>query len=369
MRTSNKRKDWQFAASRWWRFDRYEIRDGYVRPVPGAKLEIYDPWEAYWNSRKRGDESSPPYADFVNLRDALALSMPEANARLTDWCARYGLPGVLLQQVRVATFAPRWISLDEKESVLVPAQEQFTRTNTGWVIRRSLFRSEDVEGIFKSPTLRGTPTSRDAAPEAWARTGVLRQSLRSPEIFQESVRETWWKFFPDVSAEEAETYAYPAPLSEPFWRLYAEPYGAFIDGLQRLTEALWDLEHHKPRKQATETDRRRVAEGRDIFHALLAPASPAVVPQDDGSFRQEWVCGSLLSAFAMMALQDLTESRRVRGCDVCHRLFVSQHPNAQYCSSVCRWKLQKRRQREKKKQKETGKKTASKRPSRRGTQK
>lgn len=188
---------------------------------------------------------------------------------------------------------------------------------------------------------------------------MLRQSLRSAEIFQETLREGWWSYFPDVPAEEAETYAYPAPLSEAFWRLYAEPYSTFIEALQRLTEALWDLEHHKPRKQTTETDRPRVAEGRAMLHALLAPASPAVVPQDDGSFRQEWVCGSLLSAFAMMALQDLTESRRVRGCDVCHRLFVSQHPRALYCSPVCRWKLQKRRQRDKQKQLETPKTPAA----------
>ena len=29
----------------WWRFDRYSVRNGLIRPVEGASLERYNPWE------------------------------------------------------------------------------------------------------------------------------------------------------------------------------------------------------------------------------------------------------------------------------------------------------------------------------------
>ena len=337
--------DWVVAGGCWWRFDRYRVKDGYLRPVAGARIETYRPWAQYTGTKIRGDEWRPPYADFVNLREDLALPRQDAEKQIATWCARYGLLGLGLHQFRTVTLAPRWRRSPEMSPLLVPAQEHYVHTSTGWVSKRLFLRPERMESFLSAhPELEGALVPREVAPEAWARVGGLRQGLRSAELSVEPLQLTWSTFFPDVAREEAETFPYPAPLSEEFWRAYAEPWGDFVDGMQRLDEALWDLDHHKS-GEVSRLDAERVEEGRGLLEALLAPAGVTVVPETDGSFSQQWVWGSLLNAFAMMALHDLTESRRVRRCDTCGRLFVSQHPLALYCSRVCRWKRQKQRQR------------------------
>lgn len=334
------------SGGRWWRFDKYEIRGRAIRPAPGAQLTVYDPWKLYLRSRTRGNETLPPYAEFVNLRQSLSVGIRESEAAIVEWCSRYGLPGILPHETRSATLAPRWVSVGDSASLIVPGQVQYVRINGGWAKNRTLFRPESVESSFNQPELEGLPVPEKEAPGAWARVGVLRQPLDSPEHFNEKLKENWWKFFPDVPEEEAETYRYPSPLSEKFWQQYAEPYGQFLQSLQCLTEVLWELEHHGPANPTSAADAKHVAQGVFLLEMLLAPASVTVVPKPDGTFSQEWVCGSLLSAFAMMAVQDLTESRRVRDCAArCGRLFVSQHPAALYCSDACRWKMQKRHHR------------------------
>lgn len=334
------------SAGRWWRFDKYEIRGGALRPAPGALLTAYDPWMLYLRSRTRGDETLPPYAEFVNLRQSLSLGIKDSEAAILDWCSRYGLPGLLLHETRSVTLAPRWVSIEDGASLLVPGQVQYVRTNGGWAGTRALLQPASVEYSINRPELEGSPVPAKEAPAAWARSGILRQSLRSPEQSHEKLRETWWKFFPDVPEEEAETHRYPLPLSTAFWLHYAEPYNQFLESIQSLAEVLWLLEHHGPANATSDADAKHVTEGVSLLDMLLAPASVTIVPKPDGTFSQEWVCGSLLSAFAMMAVQDLTESRRVRDCAArCGRLFVSQHPAALYCSDACRWKMQKRQHR------------------------
>jgi hypothetical protein len=259
---------------------------------------------------------------------------------------------MLLHETRSVTLAPRWASLKEGASLIVPGQVQYVRTNRGWAEKRALLQPASFGYSFNRPELDGLPVPEEAAPGAWARAGVLHQSLRSPEHTNEKLRETWWKFFPDVPEEDAETYRYPVPLSAEFWHQYAEPYSQLLDGIQCLAEALWALEHHRPANTTSDADAKHVAQGVFLLDMLLAPASVTLVPKPNGTFSQEWVCGSLLSAFAMMAVQDLTESRRVRDCAArCGRLFVSQHPAALYCSDACRWKMQKRQLRKRKAEK------------------
>lgn len=345
MRTALPRDtDWMPAAGYWWRFNQYEIVSGVIRPTRDARLEEYDPWKQYLKTRTRGGETLPAYAEFVNLRNSLSRGIPEAEAAVLDWCSRYGLPGMLPHQIRSITLAPRWRSASEDGEIIVPSQRHYVRTHHGWAGRDADVRPTKVEYSFNRPELKGLPVPRDVAPDAWEQTCVLRQPLRSPEHIRESLRETWWEYFPAVPQDEAETYDYPIPLSEDFWRLYAEPYGEFLHGVQYLGEALWSLRHHQPVDVSAVEDARIVKRGVFLLETLLAPATVTAVPMADGTFAQAWICGSLLSAFALMALQDLTESRRVRDCaaEPCGRLFVSQHPAALYCSDACRWKMQKR---------------------------
>src|SRR5918912_966861 len=60
------------AAGGWWRFEDYELRDGYIRPAPGAKLERYDPWADY-RARQGKRELQPPYKSLLGLLDSIYL--------------------------------------------------------------------------------------------------------------------------------------------------------------------------------------------------------------------------------------------------------------------------------------------------------
>jgi hypothetical protein len=51
----------------WWKFDRYEIDDGYIRPVTGAKLVKYDPWEMYHQATSQKAAVSPPHTQLLQL--------------------------------------------------------------------------------------------------------------------------------------------------------------------------------------------------------------------------------------------------------------------------------------------------------------
>ena len=88
----------------------------------------------------------------------------------------------------------------------------------------------------------------------------------------------------------------------------------------------------------------------DAFQSLVRTVRPAILPTPEGSLRQEWLSTSLLGSFAMMALLDLTESRRVLSCKMCGKQFVTTAHQALYCSGTCRYRFQKRRQRAKQKE-------------------
>jgi hypothetical protein len=78
------------------------------------------------------------------------------------------------------------------------------------------------------------------------------------------------------------------------------------------------------------------------LHTLLAPVQPSLTVGSDAQYRQTWRTRSLLSSFALMALLDLTEQRRVLTCRTCGRVFVSGAYQARYCSERCRATAQKR---------------------------
>ena len=66
------RQAFDVAQGLWWRFDRYEVRDGCVRPTRGARLEQYDPWDQYRAARDGDTRVDPPYAALVALVGVLA---------------------------------------------------------------------------------------------------------------------------------------------------------------------------------------------------------------------------------------------------------------------------------------------------------
>ena len=234
--------------------------------------------------------------------------------------------------------------------MLLPTTCRYVRTNAGWSathIQKLL--GEGAYRVDKEPKRKGELVSEEDIPKSLPRPGVIFQSVGKAELKQEPLGYSWARFFPDVPTEQRETFQYPVPLSEAFWRLYAEPLDAFVNAAVTLRNALYGLAHVKPVAEASKEENSWVRCGEKILYALLAPVSPALELLDDGKFQQRWVSTSLLASYAMMAFLDLVEERPLR-CEVCGKLFVSGAYQARYCSPTCRHTAQKRAYRERRKQ-------------------
>jgi hypothetical protein len=299
----------ELSGGNWWRFTRYEVREGIIRPATGTRLQKYDPW-AKGKPGKHNVESTP-YRSLLTLVDH--FSVPA----LVEWCQMHGLLGVLLHRAQTVTLEPQW-----KESRGVGrgrtevSQDHFERSHVGW-----------------SGSRRTWSGPADRLREEVRPAGVLLQGLRRFESVPEPLSTTWERFFPGVSPKERSTYAYPMPISDQFWRRYGEPLDAFLDAAQALRDALRDTD--------TIDGKPRTERGLAALNALVAPIGPSIV-REDGHFRQQWRCPSLLASFAMMALLDLTGERRVRACEVCGSTFVSAVSRARYCSVRCRRRAEQR---------------------------
>src|SRR5437879_1561204 len=108
----------QYAGA-WWKASQYEVHDGLIRPVPGAPVDLYDPWAAYTQARAGwGGTGAPPYASLLELAWQVRLLPPrtDQNPRLSPeseelvlkWCSAHGLLGIVLQETEAVYYAARW---------------------------------------------------------------------------------------------------------------------------------------------------------------------------------------------------------------------------------------------------------------------
>jgi hypothetical protein len=392
------------ATANWTRWSGYQVVGGHIRPAPGAQLCRYDPWEAYRKARYGSQKRQPaPYESLLELtRPVLrpvTLGLGEFNdpptlftaeipdpagfeAELLPWMATHGLLGILLHSVSAVFLWPRWeldtaaLSLAETAWTkmepppgrLYPHQRRFILSGPDWT-------EITVSGWIESPprdseALRGQPVDEELIPPEWVKSGcAVYQPNGSWEL--QRLETAWARFFPDVPAQERETWAYPLPLSDEFWTLYAEPLNDFLGGAATLRAA---LEHLKvpPAAPGSDPTRREIKEWYDVevvkigvarLNALVAPSRLIVAREDGNVLRQHWSSPSLFGSFALMALQDLTERRRLITCAGvrCGKVFVSSAYQATYCSNACRWVGEKRTQRETKRNSEVKKPGRSRR--------
>jgi hypothetical protein len=354
------------VAGRWWRFTKYEIRDGSIRSAPGAELQLTDPWAAYRDSRQGRTRQAPPYESLLGVLRNLSFQVsktaeeierveltPEGSRALLGWCETFGLLGILLNRTLMVTLGPRWERQRGRTGngdLLRPVQRGYVRTTTGWRPMRPRQGMPFARPTASAWTLVGSPVRADLLPRRWPTAGAI-VDVGSTGVQEESLSRTWAKFFPDVPARERETWAYPIPLSEDFWRHYAEPLDDFLFAVLGLRQTLERLTTSKSRPH--ENDAQTSIEG-DIqsLQRLVASVSPTLKRPRRGGFAQQWHSSSLLGSLAMMALLDLTEQRRVVACRVCDRVFVTSAWQGRYCSPRCRWTAQKRASRAKKRKRQ-----------------
>lgn len=333
--TQPRSKSRKLAAGRWWRWSRYELRDGNIRPAPSARLRTYDPWKLWLNTRpvgRRSDQSAQgttPYRALVDMLNKLEyrknadgspdfmpaqvdmLAAPltaDSEQKVLDWCSQYGLLGILPHRVLQAV-------LPLRDGV----QVQYVRIGIGWMA---------VEREQRNPI---APILQPSA---------IVQPLRGFGLTVEPLHDTWARFFPSVPVAERESFAYPEPLTDSFWKIYAEPLQDFLSGARALRElltAIWLQGIPKLRAlHAAGTGGLPVA-----INALVAPTGLGAPIDRRRRLGLNWVGNSLLASLTTMLLEDLSQGRALQ-CQ-CGQLFVSSAYQAAYCSRQCRWRFEQRK--------------------------
>jgi hypothetical protein len=157
-------------------------------------------------------------------------------------------------------------------------------------------------------------------------------------INEEPLDKTWADHFPDVPYAERTTFPYPHPATKDFWNMYAEPVSEFVMAAWLLVNGLEGIK--------TPANRGAPAAGALRLAHLASYGVPYLAREHDGSYRQQWVAGSLLSSMAFMAMEDIARNL-LHQCRTCRTFFLSEAYQAEYCSPTCRNTMQKRRYRQK----------------------
>ena len=368
-------------SQKWARFTQYEVRDGYIRPASGSDLKLYDTWSEYWQARERDARShQPPYLSLIELFAEVeavpdadgSLPSPQGEEKISAWCARYGLLGILLQEVELVMLAPRMMrpntSMSQAyEGTMLSSGEplavlrSYERRGASWRTVTHCARNNDVftltdlpwpemdshvpAGLESSGLIDCGPLpQRDLAPDSWpASSCVLASPWFRPGWMLKPLDQEWRRFFPDLTAEDP----LPPPLSPEFWQHYAEPAGVFLDAAMSIGHVVEGLRVDRPlRPEGFDAFKRQMA-ANEVLHTLLSTVSPVLRRKGAPTPQQHWVAPSLLGMFAAMIAQDESEHRSARQCAVCPRLFISGAHAARYCSQRCRNRALKRRQRRK----------------------
>lgn len=312
----------------WWRFDRYEIQDSIIRPAPGARLSWYDPWADFQKIRNQTN-GQPAYIDLARLVEVLRKDpatkgsitglSPDSRSKILVWCDLHGLLGVLLARVESVTLMPQPLGRDPTLRTQVHYRRAYGTT----------------VGVRQTK-----------GDEPAARSGVLLHALNDFNLTEETLADTWYRFFPSVPERERESFPYPVPYSAEFWEIYAEPVIEFWRGARLLAGCVESLgpaakSSVKEGSESEHSQDLKRAQAIEALNLLRKDVNQVLVDEDDG-LQQQWVSPSLLSSFAEMFIQDVVARARAQYCECCGKLFVTQAYQAVYCSRACRLRQQKR---------------------------
>ena len=374
------------GPAKWWRFSRYELRDGYLRPAPKARLEAYDPWAGYQAARLKG-KTEPPYRALLALLDRLSVAggqpalNPMGRDALLEWCADYGLLGLLPHRAQMMILAPRWVpagyadrqlkvtGVEEPrfESAKVPPPEMFDHYDTDTEDIEPPSVLEAASSVYVRSgnrwhstlaTWRSAPTSDTNSDQAGqpvpvqllpsVLSQVVLSGIGDTLIADVPIAEGVGPFFPDVPPDQRADYHYPLPLTDAFWREYAEPVEDFLAAalaFRDAAEGVSTIKHGGQGVRLTPKIKAKVSAALQTLHTLTAPVRPVLELGPKGAFRQAWAPGSLLASFALMLQQDADDGWRVVRCEACGEVFTTHDTRVQFCSERCRWRLVKRAQR------------------------
>lgn len=367
----------QYSSGGWWRFSRYEIRDGAIRPTEDAVLGEYDPWQLYriseWDSG-----TPPPYHSLIALMTSIGAFFDEAlsmwrlggstedespisfkensltsseQAAILDWCPRFGLLGILPHTALTIQLPIRY---SPRVGAGLQVEREHIRVNGKWlrrvfarctprVVESAEFLDEEMRVVF--PEDHNILDQHEVI--RWPILGDDDEFFRVPKAaffskFQTGVTpdfdgnvsmgELLHRFFPDIQ-RSGDSFECPLPLTPEFWGIYSEQLHDFLESAMAFLDAVESISAY-PRTASP-----------SHLEWFLEPIGVSLSIGSDLRLQEQWVCPSLLSSFARMAVHDLSADRRIRRCDCCGQPFVTNRPTARYCSQPCGWRYRKRQAR------------------------
>lgn len=355
-------------TSDWVRFEDYEVRDGFIRPVPGSAMHRYSPSSVYaasrekWRQGKRAPYEqaleileTEPFEPIVDPRVILTaeqlheqlrgLTPPSFDGPLrkqfTDalirWCREYGLLGIALRRYTRIELMPRWMGAPPSVP-LWPVRKVYLKTAGFWRERWESWSDDDVpaEALRSLPydslnsgdlVDRSLWCSPLAEPRAFPASEYASRRPASTEVTTGylPLGESWGVYFPGVPRDQRDSYSYPLPLTDEFWRTYAEPVEEFWDTLIQLHMAASPIVGASDRWASLHATRVETAIG-----GVYAVLSPGQTPSP------HFTSDSLLTELWFELYQDLTaKGGRMAFCANCGKLFFTNAYQQDYCSSTC----------------------------------
>jgi hypothetical protein len=325
-------------SSRWAKRD-YQVVDGYIRPDPKSRLEVYDPFNFYFGpeSVKQGRSL---YLELANLDTGSDRAIEQFachwgllglfSHRLIE--IRYwrpgmkeGLPSISGQggfyqlgarspDLIIECLPPEWIQMMEEggwhgsATVLEPLP--------GWCVERPL--QTYCAPYFPDGGSQTRPSShdQDGYEISDRRLFALLDSMSRWDFLAEPVQE-----FQEAADEFRSTF-------RDWQRLSRSTENDGEAGL--LKQRLDDHVRHVHPTLVIERDDR---EGPGHLHGRGGRQAGGAKPWSSG-----WSFPSLLSAAYMMLLQDLAGNRNIRFCanERCGGPFVTDRADKLYCSPACK---------------------------------
>jgi hypothetical protein len=338
----------------WWRCTEYEIKGSSIRPKRGAGVIRTDPWREFEEFGKKSgfkDDVQPPYQALLNLarqlsttaktaerlckpldcldeeeamfsllnqakRDAppnvdvdsivgdileeMEREVPENDRQLIlEFCCKYGLLGILLQQsiqISAPGFSGDWDR----------AEINYYRVGGSWIGTREYGRhrvkeeTDDEDSEPPCPVVVHLPFTDD---------------ILSPHIDTTKYSVIGKRFFPSPD----HIAHWGAPKSEEFCQQYSEPFFDFVRFAHRFAQA--------------------VENGLEDELLYWAAAAGQPLPNRPFAF------ASLLAAFATMALHNRVLGKRAVRCPGCAKAIIANGYQQKYCTPRCGWRHRKQKKR------------------------
>jgi hypothetical protein len=256
--------------------------------------------------------------------------------RLLDWCGEHGLLGLFFTEVRQLALYPRWQVAREGNGNCEAVMQEHSYGER-WMTTSHSHCSLETALLQPAEKPAGTLVAHQYWSREWRTPGALLQTLDTGLYYTQPLRDLAC-YFPDVA--DPETYPFPQPASEEFWRVYAEDIDQFLRLAFSFAAAIRILAQAGGKQLAGD----QLAEARqavEFLNRLAAGAEAGFSLGENGAVECCRKTPSLVAAFARMALLDLARGW-IQVCARCARVFISSAGKARFCSPRCRYAVQRR---------------------------